>query len=65
MNYIEVLEKMLEKKAVKEFLPIQPGDVPNTWANVDDLIDHFNYKPNTTVEEGVSKFAAWFKKYYF
>ncbi|MEN9916932.1 MAG: hypothetical protein RLY40_864 [Pseudomonadota bacterium] len=64
MDYIGALERALGKIASKEFLPMQPGDVPDTWANVTDLIDQFNYKPNTSVEEGVSNFATWFKTYY-
>ena len=64
MYYISLLEKSLGKKTKKLFLPIQPGDVPNTWANIDNLISDFNYKPKVTVEEGVLKFANWFKSYY-
>ena len=64
MDYIGALEKALGKEANKEFLPIQPGDVPDTWANVDDLVEQFDYQPNTSVEQGVENFAAWFKDYY-
>ena len=64
MNYIEAIEKALKKKANKQLLPIQQGDVPNTWANVDELIREFNYQPNTTIEEGINKFVEWFKDYY-
>ncbi len=64
MDYIGALEKSLGKEAHKEFLPMQPGDVPATWANVDDLVEQFDYKPNTSVALGVAKFAAWFKEYY-
>lgn len=64
MDYIGALEKALGKEANKEFLPIQPGDVPDTWANVDDLVDQFDYKPNTSVEQGIANFATWFKDYY-
>ncbi len=64
MDYIGALEKSLGKEAKKEFLPMQPGDVPATWANVDDLVEQFDYKPNTSVALGVAKFAAWFKEYY-
>ena len=63
MDYIDILEKALGKKAKKEFLPIQPGDVPNTWANVDELVRQFNYQPNTSVENGITKFTHWFKEY--
>ena len=64
MDYIEALEKALGKKAKKEYLPIQPGDVPNTWANVDELVKQFDYQPNTSVEKGITKFTHWFKEYY-
>ena len=64
MDYIFALEKALGKKAKKNYLPIQPGDVLNTYANVDDLVKKFNYKPKTTVEDGINKFVQWFKKYY-
>lgn len=64
MDYIATLEKSLNKKAQKEFLTLQPGDVPDTWANVDDLVAQFDYKPNTSVEQGIAKFAEWFEDYY-
>jgi UDP-glucuronate 4-epimerase len=64
MDYIGALEIALGKKAKKEFLPMQPGDVPDTWANVDDLVEQFNYRPKTTVDDGVAKFAVWFKDFY-
>ena len=64
MDYIGALENALGKEADKEFLPIQPGDVPDTWANVDDLVQQFDYQPNTSVEQGVANFAAWFRDYY-
>jgi UDP-glucuronate 4-epimerase len=64
LKYLELLEKALKKKAKKEFLPIQPGDVANTWANVEELERQFNYKPKTSVEKGIKKFAEWFIKYY-
>jgi len=64
MDYIIALEEALGKEAKKEFLPIQPGDVPDTYADVTDLIEEFDYKPNTSVEEGVTNFAKWFKEYY-
>jgi UDP-glucuronate 4-epimerase len=63
-KYIEVLENCLGKKAKKEFLSIQPGDVPNTWANIDDFVKKFDYKPKNSIEEGVIKFVNWFEKYY-
>jgi len=64
MHYIEVLEECLGKKAEKNMLPLQPGDVPATYANVDDLITNIGYKPETSVETGISNFVDWYKTYY-
>ena len=64
MDYIYALEKTLGKKAKINFLPLQPGDVPDTFANVDNLIKKFNYKPSTPVVTGVSKFVKWYKNFY-
>ena len=64
MRLIEVIEETLGKKAEKNFLPIQPGDVPATWADVDDLIQDVGFKPSTPIEEGVGKFVEWFRGYY-
>ena len=64
MQYIEALEKTLEKKANINFLPLQPGDVPDTYANVDNLKEQFNFKPSTSVIDGVTNFIKWYKNYY-
>lgn len=64
MDYISVLEKCLGRVAVKEFLPMQPGDVYETYADVSELMKDFGFKPSTTIEEGLSKFADWFLEYY-
>ncbi|MCI5193801.1 MAG: NAD-dependent epimerase [Candidatus Electrothrix sp. AU1_5] len=64
MRYIEVLEQCLGKTAKKNFMPMQPGDVPATYANVDDLVQEIDFKPQTTIEEGISKFVAWYRGYY-
>ena len=64
MDYIDALEKALGKKAIINFLPLQPGDVPDTYANVDNLKEKFNYKPSTSVVDGVSNFVKWYKDYY-
>ena len=64
MDYIDALEKALQKKAKINFLPLQPGDVQDTFANVDNLKKKFNYKPSTSVVEGVSNFIKWYKNYY-
>lgn len=62
--YIAALEKALDKEAEKELLPLQPGDVQGTYADVDDLVRDFDYKPNTSLEEGMKNFVDWFKDYH-
>ncbi len=64
LRYIEVLEETLGKKAEKRFLPMQPGDVPATYADVDDLVQDFQYKPGTTLEYGIGRFVQWYKGYF-
>jgi UDP-glucuronate 4-epimerase len=64
MRYIEVLEECLGRKAEKNLLPMQPGDVPDTWADVRSLADDVGYQPSTSVEEGVSRFVDWYLDYY-
>ena len=64
MDYIAALEKALGKKAEKEFLPLQAGDVPATYANVDDLVEQFDYKPSTSVEDGINRFVTWYRNYF-
>ncbi len=64
MDFIEAIEKSLGKQAKKNFLPMQPGDVPATWADVDDLVKDFGYAPRTSVQEGVDKFVQWYMEYY-
>jgi UDP-glucuronate 4-epimerase len=64
LRYIEILEENLGKKAIKNMLPLQAGDVPDTYANVDDLVRDFNYKPEMTVEKGIKNFVDWYKAYY-
>lgn len=64
MDYIYALEKILEKKAQINFLSLQPGDVPDTYADVNNLTKKFNYQPSTSVIEGVSSFVKWYKNYY-
>jgi len=63
MDYIEALEVSLGKTAEKELLPLQPGDVPDTYADVDDLVEQFDYKPSMSVKQGVENFAMWYKEY--
>jgi len=64
MRYIEVLEECLGRKAEKNFLPMQPGDVPATYADVDDLIRDVGFKPHTPIEEGIKRFVDWYRDYY-
>jgi UDP-glucuronate 4-epimerase len=64
LRYIEVLENCLGKKANKELLPIQEGDVPATYANTDDLERDVGFRPRTTVETGIARFVEWYKDYY-
>jgi UDP-glucuronate 4-epimerase len=64
MSYIGALENALGKEANKEFLPFQPGDVPDTWANVEDFAQQFDYEPKTSLEDGIANFVSWFKAYY-
>lgn len=70
LYFVETLEKCLieegiiEKEGEREFLPMQPGDVYQTYADVDDLVKDFNFKPSTSLEDGLRKFARWYKEYY-
>lgn len=64
MDFINTLEKYLGKEAVKEYYPMQPGDVYQTYADVSDLVRDFQFQPHTTIEEGLERFVAWFKEYY-
>jgi UDP-glucuronate 4-epimerase len=63
-RYIEVLEECLGRKAVKNLLPLQPGDVPDTFADVEDLVRDVGYKPATPVEVGIRRFVDWYMEYY-
>ncbi|HIJ26109.1 MAG: NAD-dependent epimerase [Gammaproteobacteria bacterium] len=64
MDYIEALEESLGVTADKEMLPLQPGDVPDTYADVEDLVKEFGYKPSMSVKEGVQNFANWYKEFH-
>ncbi|MFR7418142.1 NAD-dependent epimerase [Megasphaera massiliensis] len=64
MHFIEALEQALGKTAEKEYLPMQAGDVYQTYADVSELQRDFDFKPETTIEEGLSAFAAWYRMYY-
>jgi UDP-glucuronate 4-epimerase len=64
LDYISAIENALGKKAVKELLPLQLGDVPDTYANVDNLAKEFHYQPTTTVNEGIQLFVDWYRGYF-
>ena len=64
MRVIEVLEGVLGKKAEIRFLPLQPGDVPATYADVDDLIQDVGFKPDTANEDGIRRFVRWYRAFY-
>jgi UDP-glucuronate 4-epimerase len=64
LRFIEVIEEKLGKKAIKNLLPLQEGDVPETFADVDDLIRDVGFKPATSIEDGIGKFIDWYKEYY-
>lgn len=64
MDFIKALENSLVREAKKEYLPMQPGDVKSTYADVSGLMNDFDYKPNTSIQEGVNKFAQWYRAFY-
>jgi len=64
LEFIKILETNLGRTAEKKFLPMQPGDVYATWADIDPLINEINYKPLTNIDTGLQKFVEWFKSYY-
>ena len=64
LKYIEVLEQCLGKTAQKNLLPLQPGDVPDTWADVEALVKDVGYRPSTPIETGVQRFVEWYLEYY-
>lgn len=63
-SYIEAIENALGKKAIKEYLPLQPGDVPDTLADSSELQQQYGYQPKTSVDEGVKRFVAWYRSFY-
>jgi len=64
MDFIEAIETKLGIEAIKELLPMQPGDVPMTWADTSDLEANLEYRPDTPIKEGVGRFIDWYKSYY-
>ncbi|MCL4139007.1 UNVERIFIED_CONTAM: hypothetical protein GTU68_052350 [Idotea baltica] len=63
-DFIEAIEEQVGKKAEKEMMPMQPGDVKRTWADVESLIRDYDYHPDTPIKDGVKEFVEWYKKYY-
>lgn len=64
LDFIEAIERVLKKSAKKRFLPIQAGDVAKTYADVSDLIEDLNYKPDTDIEYGVREFVKWYREFF-
>lgn len=64
MDFIDAIENALGRKAQKNYMPLQAGDVPSTWADVEDLWGKLAFRPNTSIELGVAQFVAWYKQYY-
>lgn len=64
MDFIAAIENAIGKKAVMNMMPLQPGDVPATWADVTDLVEDLGYKPDTPIEEGVGNFVKWYREFY-
>ena len=64
MDFIETLERCLGVEAKKEYLPMQPGDVYQTYADVADLMRDYDFKPDTPIEEGLARFVEWYRDYY-
>ena len=63
-RYIDVIEEALGKSAQRNLLPLQPGDVPDTYADVSELVEDLDYRPETTIEIGVRRFVDWYRRYY-
>ncbi|WP_227494648.1 hypothetical protein [Bacillus mycoides] len=63
LDFIQAIESAVGKEAVKEYYPMQPGDVYQTYADVSDLVKDVEFKPDTPIQEGINKFVDWFKKY--
>jgi UDP-glucuronate 4-epimerase len=63
-SFIDMIEEKTGKKAIKQYLPMQPGDMEATWANVDDFKENYNYNPHTGLEKGVGEYVKWFESYY-
>ena len=64
MHVVSLLEKELGRTAIKEMLPMQPGDVPATYADIEDLVREIGFRPATTIEDGIARFAKWYRDYH-
>jgi UDP-glucuronate 4-epimerase len=64
MHVVSLLEKEFGRTAIKEMLPMQPGDVPATYADIEDLARDVGFRPATTIEDGIGRFAKWFREYH-
>lgn len=64
LDYVAAIEKATGRESIREYLPMQPGDVPDTWADVSDLEREMGCRPNTSVQEGVTRFVSWYRSYY-
>jgi UDP-glucuronate 4-epimerase len=64
LEFIEILEDRLGIKSEKNMMPMQPGDVERTWADVDDLFEYIGYRPQVNIETGITEFVDWYKNYY-
>jgi UDP-glucuronate 4-epimerase len=64
MQFIACIEKAIGREAKKNFLPLQPGDVPKTYANVDALVSDVGFKPSTSIEVGIGRFVDWYRGFY-
>ncbi|MBQ27101.1 MAG: capsular biosynthesis protein CpsI [Nitrospiraceae bacterium] len=64
LRFVEIIEEVLGKKAIKNLKPIQPGDVPSTHADVRELMEQYSFQPNTPLEEGIKRFIEWYREYY-
>jgi UDP-glucuronate 4-epimerase len=64
MDFIQTLERCLGKEAMKEYYPMQPGDVYQTYADLTNLMNDFDFKPDTTIDVGLAKFVEWYREYY-
>ena len=65
LDFVEAIEDELGQKAIRNYMPMQMGDVPATWANADLLQTLTGYKPKTDIKDGIREFVAWFRDYYY